>query len=135
MPRQPRDALDARIVELWRTGVQSARDVGLRIGLTPMHVGSRIARMVRSRTWPLDLPTKTLRGDGTAGQGPAAGARSRPSFRLEPARRVAFAPLSLRIAADLHTRLRTHCRETGATVSETLSEALEAFLRTKQGRR
>lgn len=136
MPRQPRDALDARIVELWRTGIQSARDVGLRIGLTPMHVGSRIARMVRSRTWPLDLPAKALRGDGIAGQEPAgAGARSRPSFRLEPTRRVAFAPLSLRIAADLHARLRTHCRETGATVSETLTEALEAFLRTKQGRR
>lgn len=131
MPRQPRDALDARIVELWRTGVQSARDVGLRIGLTPMHVGSRIARMVRSRTWPLDLPAKALRDDGMARQG----ARSRPPFRLEPTRRVAFAPLSLRIATDLHARLRTHCRETGATVSETLTEALEAFLRTKQGRR
>ena len=136
MPRQRRDELDTRIVELWRTGVRSARDVGLRIGLTPMHVGSRIARMIKTRTWPLDLPAKAPGGDEATRQTPAGTvARPRPSVRLEPTRRVAFTPLNLRIAGDLHTRLRTYCRETGATVSETVAEALEAFLRTKQGHR
>ncbi len=89
-----------------------------------MHVGTRIARMIKTRTWPLDPPTRTPGGDEAARQTPTETvARPRPAL------------LNLRIAGDLHTRLRTYCRETGATVSETVGEALEAFLRTKQGHR
>jgi hypothetical protein len=43
-----------------------------------------------------------------------------------------FAQLNLRIRGDLHGRLRAHCRDTGATVSETVSEALDGFLPGKQ---
>lgn len=130
MPPQRPDELDVRIVELWRSGVRSARDVGLQIGLAPMHVGRRIARMIRSRTWPLDLPLNAHRGARRMPVGFVA--LPRPAVRPEPTRRADVAPLNFRIAGDLHTRLRTYCRETGATVSETVAQALEAFLRTKQ---
>jgi len=46
-----------------------------------------------------------------------------------------FAPLSLRLNGDLHARLRAYCRETGATVSETVAEALDRFLQGTQIKR
>lgn len=82
-----------------------------------MHVGRRIARMVKTRAWPF---------------APAArGGRAASPARLEPPGGT-FAELSLRIRRDLHGRLRAHCRDTGATVSEAVSEALDGFLPGKE---
>lgn len=117
MARPKGDAVDRRIVECWRAGMRSAGEIGRRIGLDPMHVGRRIARMVKTGAWPFAPSTK--------------GGRAASPARVEPLGGV-FAQLNLRIRRDLHGRLRAHCRDTGATVSETVSEALDGFLQGKQ---
>lgn len=108
------DAADRRIVECWRAGMRSAGEIGRRIGLDPMHVGRRIARMVKTQAWPFAPSPKGGR-----------------AARLEPPGAM-FAQLSLRLRRDLHGRLRAHCRDTGATVSEAVAEALDGFLPGKQ---
>ncbi len=133
MPPPRREDLDQRIVECWRAGMRSAGDIGRRIGLDRMHVGRRIARMVKARSWPFEPPTKHAPADGPARRVPSgAVVGRRPPARAEPTAMASSAPLNLRITGDLHTRLRAHCRETGATVSETVAEALDAFLRGKE---
>jgi len=135
MPRPKGEAVDRRIVECWRAGMRSAGDIGRRIGVDPMHVGRRIARMAKARAWPFEPPTKARRGHDPTRLTVGAVSSPKPPARVEPTRGGVFAQLNLRIAGDLHTRLRAHCRETGATVSETVAEALDGFLQGKQGMR
>ena len=74
-------------------------------------------------------PWDASRGDDPARRAPArAAARLRPSVPVPvgPARMVA---LQLNITAELHARLRIHCRETGTTVSETITRALSGLFR------
>lgn len=127
MPPLKDESVDRRIVECWRAGVRSAGDIGRRTGVDPMRVGRRIARMVEAGAWPFEPPTKGgRRADDLARRTGAV------SPRPEPPAGVASAQLSLHIRADLHTRLRGYCRETGATVSETVEEALTVFLQGKR---
>jgi hypothetical protein len=111
------DLADRRIRECWRAGMRSAGEIGRRIGLDPMHVGRRIARMVKTRAWPFAPSPK--------------GGRVASPARQEPPGAM-FAQLSVRIGRDLHGRLRDHCRDTGATVSEAVTEALDGFLPRRQ---
>lgn len=135
MLRPKGEAVDRRIVECWRAGMRSAGDIGRRIGLDPMHVGRRIARMARARAWPFEPPTKARRGGDPTRPTVGAVPSPRPPARVEPLRRDMFAQLNFRITGDLHERLRTHCRKTGATVSETITEALDGFLEGQPGMR
>jgi hypothetical protein len=57
-----------------------------------------------------------------------AAARLRPPVPM-PVGLVRMVALHLHITAELHVRLRTHCRETGTTVSETITDALSSLLR------
>ncbi len=100
-----------------------------------MHVGRRIARMAKARAWPFESPAKARRGHDPTRVTVGAVPSPKPPARVEPTRGGVFALLNLRITGDLHTRLRAHCRETGATVSETVAEALDGFLQDKQGTR
>jgi hypothetical protein len=107
------DLADRRIRECWQAGMRSAGEIGRRIGLDPMSVGRRIARMVKTGAWPFAPSPK--------------GGRAASPTRLEPSGAM-LAELSLRIGRGLHERLRAHCRDTGATVSEAVTEALDGFL-------
>lgn len=129
MPRPKGEAVDRRIVECWRAGMRSPGDIARRIGLDPMHVGRRIARMTRARAWPFEPPRKGRRAGDPARLTVGTVPSPRPPARVEPTLRGMFSQLNLRIRDDLHARLRAHCRETGATVSETVAEALDRFLR------
>jgi hypothetical protein len=97
-----------------------------------MHVGRRIARMVKARSWPFEPPTRHPQADETGRRAPSGGLGLRPPALAAPTLAASSPPLNVRITNNLHARLRAYCRETGATVSETMAEALDAFLRGRE---